>query len=90
MVIKSLTQLLFCNLLAFSNYLFVGDVLLLLFTWFYSKPRDNFKFSEKAKTSLKCSFFKAGFLKQTVANKSKLFDFDTFKYKNHFDELCQI
>ena len=59
MAIKSLTLLLLCNLLAYSNLSLVG-ALLLIFTWLYSNPRSKFKFSEKAGPSLKYSCFQDG------------------------------
>ena len=54
---KSLTWLLFYNLLA-SPILSVSTALLFsVFTWFYSNPCAKFKFLEKAKRSLLYPYF---------------------------------
>ena len=60
MVITKSPLLLSTVLEFLSLFLFVGAVLLLISTWFYSNQRGNFKFSKKAKTRLKHLFFKMG------------------------------
>ena len=90
-----LNHLLNCFLQPLALFLFIGTLLLLNSTWFYSNLRGKFKFSEKAKTSLKYPFFKAGVVNhcnhgQTFASKPELFHFDTLKYKKYFDELSRI
>ena len=67
-------------------------MLLLILTWFYSSQRGNSKFSEKIKASSKHPFFKIEIVKhlnhgQTVANKPKIFDYDSPEHKTYSDEL---
>ena len=96
--LTALCNILPCSVFFFFFFFFTSALLHLISTWFYSNPRGKFRFSEKARTSLKYPFFKTAVVKhfnhgQTVANQPKLFDFDTRRYKKYltnFDGLTII
>ena len=95
--LTALCNILPCSIFFFFFFFFTSALLHLISTsallhlistWFYSNPRGKFRFSEKARTSLKYPFFKTAVVKhfnhgQTVANQPKLFDFDTRRYKKY-------
>ena len=86
--LTALCNILPCSVFFFFFFFFTSALLHLISTWFYSNPRGEFRFSEKARTSLKYPFFKTAVVKhfnhgQTVANQPKLFDFDTRRYKKY-------
>ena len=86
--LTALCNILPCSVFFFFFFFFTSALLHLISTWFYSNPRGKFRFSEKARTSLKYPFFKTAVVKhfnhgQTVANQPKLFDFDTRRYKKY-------
>lgn len=69
-------------------------LLFLIFTWL-TNSCSKFKFSGKAKTTLRYTFFKMGVVKpfsygQTVTYKPNLFDFDIPKHKKCFDYPWRI